>query len=193
MPQNKITLMLENERHVSVVYIAFSLLVVLFLSSCSDTQNLVRLSDSPPNEFAVIRKEPLVLPPNFNLRPPSDKKIDLSEDSSVKAKRVLTSSNLKNVELNAENLTDGDLSLLNDTGYKNTKSNIRELLETENEKIIQNMGRVDILVEKLVGSLKDDSEILDPSLEVKRNQERIATGRSVSKAQQPVTIRKINN
>lgn len=171
---------------------AFSILVNL--SACSDNSNLIRISEKPPDEFAVIRKEPLVIPPNFNLRPPGQSKKPTSDNASDKAKNVLTDSTAgkkRNGLPAPEKLSAGDVILLKKTGYNEKKSGIREVLVTENSQILQNKGRVEILVERLVGD-RNDKEVLDPVLEVKRSQEIMATGENLVKSQQPVIIRRIS-
>lgn len=47
-------------------------LVVLGLSACADTSvgDVLGLEKSPPDEFAVVSRAPLSLPPDFGLRPP---------------------------------------------------------------------------------------------------------------------------
>src|SRR3569833_1981123 len=40
------------------------------LSGCSMVRNMAGLQKKSPDEFAVTTKAPLVIPPDFNLRPP---------------------------------------------------------------------------------------------------------------------------
>jgi hypothetical protein len=47
------------------------LMALLSLSSCDDTKRALGIDKSIPDEFAVVRRAPLVMPPNFNLRPPA--------------------------------------------------------------------------------------------------------------------------
>lgn len=43
---------------------------VLSLSACSDTREALGLTNTPPDEFAVVDHPPLSLPPDYALRPP---------------------------------------------------------------------------------------------------------------------------
>ena len=54
-----------------LIKLSFLLLILLFVSSCSDSAKTINFKSESPDEFAILRKEPLVMPPNFNLRPPS--------------------------------------------------------------------------------------------------------------------------
>lgn len=40
------------------------------LIGCQDIRDAAGVTKSPPDEFAVVTKAPLVIPPDFNLRPP---------------------------------------------------------------------------------------------------------------------------
>ncbi|PPR79114.1 MAG: hypothetical protein CFH01_00615 [Alphaproteobacteria bacterium MarineAlpha2_Bin1] len=167
-------------------------LILFFFSSCSNTDNLIKLSEIPPDEFSVVRKDPLEIPPNFNLRPPGKSKKTGSINSSEKAKDVLSDliSNKQEKIISNEYLTKGDVMLLENTGFKETKTNIREVLITENSLALQHKGRIEVLIEKLVGN-ESDANILDPEKEVRRNQEKLATGENFVKSQKPVIIRRI--
>jgi len=43
---------------------------ILILSGCSSTSRALGLKKSTPNEFNILTKAPLVIPPEYNLRPP---------------------------------------------------------------------------------------------------------------------------
>ena len=50
---------------------ALSLTAATFLAGCGGFSEALGLSRSSPDEFTVLTKQPLVVPPNVNLRPPS--------------------------------------------------------------------------------------------------------------------------
>src|SRR5256885_6735423 len=43
--------------------------LMLSLSSCESIRNFVA-GKEPPDEFAVVTKAPLIIPPDYNLKPP---------------------------------------------------------------------------------------------------------------------------
>src|SRR5476649_1320188 len=45
--------------------------VLLALSACDTLRREAGLTKQAPDEFAVVTKAPLIIPPNFNLRPPA--------------------------------------------------------------------------------------------------------------------------
>ena len=50
--------------------VAVVCLVTLSLTACQAARDAVGLNRRAPDEFTVLKKPPLVLPPDFNLRPP---------------------------------------------------------------------------------------------------------------------------
>jgi len=45
-------------------------LTSIALSGCNQTKQVFGMNKNPPNEFAVMERAPLEVPPEFNLRPP---------------------------------------------------------------------------------------------------------------------------
>jgi hypothetical protein len=52
-------------------HIALAAAALLALSGCDDTKRALGIDKSIPDEFAVVRRAPLVMPPDYNLRPPA--------------------------------------------------------------------------------------------------------------------------
>ncbi|MBK5955442.1 hypothetical protein CCR92_15760, partial [Rhodospirillum rubrum] len=50
--------------------VAAALLAPLALSGCSNAKKSLGLDRQPPDEFKVVTRAPLAMPPDFNLRPP---------------------------------------------------------------------------------------------------------------------------
>ena len=46
------------------------LISFLALSGCSDAKEQLGLTRSAPDEFAVVKRAPLAMPPDYTLRPP---------------------------------------------------------------------------------------------------------------------------
>lgn len=49
---------------------AVSVIASLTLGACSQLSKLAGSQKNPPDEFKIVNKPPLVMPPDFNLRPP---------------------------------------------------------------------------------------------------------------------------
>mgnify|MGYP005856229123 CR=1 FL=1 len=65
--------------------IPLSVLIVaglgLALAGCSGLGQALGLSKRPPDEFEVVAKQPLTVPPDFNLRPPADEELSLKDQN----------------------------------------------------------------------------------------------------------------
>jgi hypothetical protein len=65
----------------------------LILGSCSDVRDRLGIDPEVPDEFTVLERAPLYIPPNFPLRPPlneGDASATPALSASDEAKRVLT-------------------------------------------------------------------------------------------------------
>lgn len=54
-----------------VAYLAALAALAFGLAGCESFQKAAGLTKSPPDEFAVVTKAPLIIPPDYNLKPPS--------------------------------------------------------------------------------------------------------------------------
>jgi hypothetical protein len=71
------------------VIVAF--LCVGLLSACSEARKTLGLDHAAPDEFRVVSRAPLVMPPDFNLRPPApgSANLGLTSPSSRAADAIL--------------------------------------------------------------------------------------------------------
>jgi len=53
----------------------------LTLAGCSGLGDALGLSKRPPDEFEVVAKKPLAVPPDFNLRPPAEEELSLMDQN----------------------------------------------------------------------------------------------------------------
>ena len=142
------------------------LLNFLFLCSCSGVKEKVGMIKTPPDEFQVYEKKPLVVPPNFELRPPLDK--DLTLDKAENEDIIF-----KNEDNISESLTIEDEVLLISIGEQDIDKNIRQVINDEN-----NISEIDkTLLDKILNfepilEVKtEESDELDPIAEKKRIQQ----------------------
>ena len=55
----------------SLAVATIATMTVVALGGCGDTKRALGIDKSIPDEFAVVRRAPLVMPPDYNLRPPA--------------------------------------------------------------------------------------------------------------------------
>ena len=66
-----------------------TLLLVLSLSSCTSIKKTLGLEKDVPNEFLIEKRDPLTLPPGYNILPPdSNAKINKNKESSSSLKTI---------------------------------------------------------------------------------------------------------
>ena len=98
--------------------------IVFLLYGCGEVKEKIGLIKKAPDEFQVYESKPLSVPPNFELRPPSAGAIGSEDDN----KDILFSDK----DETDEKLTLSDEILLIEVGEKETKANIRKIINDEN-------------------------------------------------------------
>lgn len=97
------------------------------LGGCAGLGKALGSGKNPPDEFAIATKAPLVVPPDYSLRPPRPGEVRPQEQSaSDRARQVLLG------DESAAPPTVGEQILLRRTGALAADSGIRELLAVEN-------------------------------------------------------------
>ena len=171
----------------------FFLFLLFLLTCCADSQNAFRMSAESPDEFAVIRKEPLTLPPDFNLRPPGeDQTSRTSKFSSEKAKSTIVSieASGSSREIKKMVISKGEEAFLQQSGVKLHNSSIRKILQEENTQIATfSNDFIDRLVSRVTGTRNNDN-VLKPGVEQKRIQAKLSVDGTGVQGQEPVIIRR---
>jgi hypothetical protein len=62
--------------------------VALSLIGCESIREAAGVTKEPPDEFAVVTKSPLVIPPDFNLRPPKPGAAPTNQASPTEAAQI---------------------------------------------------------------------------------------------------------
>ena len=147
------------------------LLVAIALSACSGVRDQLGLNRQAPDEFTVVRKAPLSLPPNFNLRPPTpgSPAADRSPPATELARRALTGDRAGPQPDAPQSV--GEQALLRQAGTNRAEPDIREVLLAETTQLRQ---RDDALVNRLIfwrDPGAEDEDVLDPTAESRRLRE----------------------
>lgn len=97
------------------------------LSGCAGVGKALGGGKNPPDEFAIATKAPLVVPPDYALRPPKPGESRPQELSpSERAQQVLLG------DRSASPPTGGEQALLSQAGATTADPNIRAVLDAEN-------------------------------------------------------------
>ncbi|MBL4720106.1 MAG: DUF3035 domain-containing protein [Alphaproteobacteria bacterium] len=193
--------------------LALSLILAGALSGCgkdSRVGSILGFEKSAPDEFAVVKRAPLALPPDYGLRPPQigaqrpqavsardDAKGSLlsSEGRSSKPKSSLRRTVRERARTQQQGRSGSEVALLKQSGALGVDPSIRQTVNQESAGAIDSdsSGLVDKLLfwkdSKSSGN-KVDSTIIDPKGEARRIQENAALGKPANSGRTPVIRRK---
>ena len=118
------------------VLLAASGLAVL-LAGCSSSSDVVGTGKDAPDEFAIVTKQPLIIPPDFNLHPPrpgSPPTNQLSPTDTAQAALFSDDPNQAASNIHGS-YSDGEKQLLARAGAANATDSIRQLIAADNKNL----------------------------------------------------------
>ena len=104
------------------------------LSGCDSLRREAGLTKQSPDEFAVVTKAPLIIPPDFNLHPPAPGAPPLNQEGPTDTAQtaLFNSSDPQTVAAGmGGNLTLGERMLLANAGVQNADPSIRAELQAD--------------------------------------------------------------
>jgi len=160
--------------------------VAVSAGGCSSLKRAMGLEKVSPDEFAIVTKAPLVIPPDYNLRPPQPGAVrNELEDPQVAAQNALFGPEATPV---ADGIvTAGEYSLLDNTGAADADPQIRTILVSEASSLTQkDRGFTDRLL-FWSGNRPSgyDRTVVDAAAESDRIRNNEATGRPVTTGETP--------
>lgn len=178
---------------------AFSVL----LSGCGGLADTLGLGRNAPDEFAVVERPPLAIPPGFDLRPPKPgaprpQNVNLSErvattmyGSEAHFGNVTQRDALGAPLLGAgqtSSASEAEKALLASAGADKVEPGIRDLVDRD---AAQRISGNDHLVDSLLWWRKEQPSgtLVDPAAEAARIKEAAAKGQPLNKGQTPVIER----
>jgi Protein of unknown function (DUF3035) len=172
-----------------------ALVTALALGACQDTRRAIGLEKAPPDEFSVVSRAPLSLPPDFQLRPPRPGAQRPQENTvQQQARQNIFRAGQTAADRDAGNLVAGnrspaELALLRQAGAGESQPNIRQ---TVNAEASAEMAADDTLVSKILFWRKPEppGTVVDATRETQRLRENVALGRAASEGETPIIQRK---
>ncbi len=173
------------------------LALVFGLSACGNfegVKNQLGMNKQPPDEFRVVARAPLSLPPDFTLRPPQPGVARPQEGTATQQARTAVFRADEGQEPSLDEAmpddgrTRGERALLRSAGADKIDPDIRTTVEQETEEInVANEDFIDNLV--FWREAEKPGEVIDAEAEAARLRENAALGRAVTTGQTP-TIRR---
>lgn len=99
----------------------------LILSGCASASRTLGITKDAPNEFNILTNAPLIVPPEYNLRPPSPGESNLDDNYSERAAREALLGNVDPAEP-----SEGELVLLSRAGVGRADQEIRMKIDGQN-------------------------------------------------------------
>jgi hypothetical protein len=108
--------------------------LALSLAACDSIREAVGSNKAPPDEFTVVTKSPLIIPPDYNLRPPKPGAPPLNQVSPTEsAQAALYADDPKAVaSAISGNYSEGEKLLLAQTGAASATDSIRQQIAADN-------------------------------------------------------------
>jgi Protein of unknown function (DUF3035) len=147
------------------------------LAACSGVKDDLGLGKQAPDEFTIVTKAPLILPPDFTLRPPEPGAPRPVENQPTQMARtaLVTSGAGAQLGNNATSASSGETSILNQAGAAGASSEIRSTIDRENALLAE---EEDTFINSIMFWKKDEPKgtIVDAKAESKRLQDNAAQG-----------------
>lgn len=162
---------------------------MLALAGCSSAADALGLGRNAPDEFAVVDRAPLSLPPDYELRPPKPGAPRPQEvRTPEKAGNVLFGSNSTKTFLTRDAdqaaASDSEKALLQAAGTTKAEAGIRDTLDRE---AAQKVSGSPYLLEELLWWRRDASgTTVDAAAEAERLKEAKEKGESVTAGPSPI-------
>jgi hypothetical protein len=168
-----------------------ALLAGLALSGCGDTRKALGFDKAPPDEFRVVSRAPLSLPPDYALRPPQPGASRPQEQGSAgQARQALLGAGAAPARPAAPaGASAGESALLAKVGTPRNDPRIRELVDRESVALAE-ADRT--FFDRLVFWQKppEPGTVVDPQREAQRLRENQALGRTVTDGDTPIIRRR---
>lgn len=134
------------------------------LSACTQTTKALGLKKSAPNEFNILTKAPLVVPPEYNLRPPQIGTSSAENNYSQKSAREALLGDIDEAEP-----TRGEVVLMSKAGVGRANQEIR--LEIDGVNSVERKSKSfsdQVLFWRDGKVIQPDGSPMDPEVEARR-------------------------
>lgn len=161
----------------------------LALGACSSAKETLGLTKKSPDEFKVLKRAPLALPPDYALRPPRPGAARPQEqNTSQLAAQTIFGFTVPD----APSGSNSGETLLQKAGAGQANPNIRNELDTKVEELNETSKKKSV-AERLLGiggignsHPDNDASIIDPVRESERLKKNAAEGKNVNDGETPV-------
>lgn len=192
------TLRLDRRYAGRILCLAIGMLAV---AGCSDARRTLGLERIPPDEFTVVSRAPLSIPPEFNLRPPRpgaprpqegtvrDQAAAAVFGAGTEASSGAASADFQLGSASATTVSPGEAALLAQAGAEQANPEIRQIVDRESTALaVADRTFIDRLI--FWQDQPPPGTVVDARLESQRLRENAALGQPVTEGETPIIVRK---
>ncbi len=168
--------------------------IALVLTGCEAARESFGFTKEAPDEFSVVTRAPLVVPPDFGLRPPQPGAPRPQEKPVVeKARETVLGKAAANQQVasadGAQTLSDGERALLTEAHALNVDPSIRHTVDRESSLLADADHD---FIDKLIFWQKAEppGEVVDPAKESQRIRQAVAMGEPPTQGETPTIKRR---
>lgn len=174
-----------NIKRLGLIATAFA---ALALGGCDTTRSMLGLEKTVPDEFKVVSRAPLSLPPDYSLRPPAPGATRPQEQGGTqRALSAITGGAATQVP--ARGSSSGETAFLSHAGADRADPAIRNELERDNSSLAS--ADVTFLDRVMFWRKPEDrSPVVDAGREAQRLRENAALGRPTNEGDTPTITRR---
>lgn len=160
--------------------------VVIGLGACGNVKEQFGLTKQSPDEFRVVTRAPLTLPPDASLRPPRPGEARPQEGTTMKQARAsVFGIDAQPQQATGSGQSVGEMALLKRAGADEAKPEIRSMVNEETRSLVKaDEGLIDQVMFWKEPRLPRAS-VVDPEGEARRLREAAATGAPPNKGVTP--------
>lgn len=163
-------------------YILWVLCAVFMLSACEGTKETLGLNRQSPDEFAVVKRAPLALPPNYALRPPNPGAPRPQEQAAADQAKAAMFGQTPSID---RTLSRGESVLLQRVGTDTIDPEIRRKVDAETATRVDKNKPI---VDKILSIGRADTtpaSVVDPVAEAERLKSNREAGQPLSEGETP--------
>jgi Protein of unknown function (DUF3035) len=175
------------------------LVLIAPLGACSGAlsglKSTLGLEKQAPDEFGVVARAPLSLPPDYGLRPPKAGALRPQDTTPTAAARNTVfhagekDGGTASLPVAQEGRTVGEVALLQQAGAGSADPNIRRIVSQENSRLLEADRD---LIDRLIFWRKPEPPgiVVDPAKEAQRLRQNLADGKPTTEGETPIIERK---
>ncbi len=166
-------------------HIAILACLVLVLSGCSQVREELGLNRNSPDEFTVVKRAPLTMPPGYNLFPPGEVTNDAAVERTSDEAKVAVFGSTSETKSTPD---DSEQAFLQKIGADEADSSIRSKIDRENGYVtLEKQSTIEKLFKR---TSPEDAVIVDPEKESERLRENVESGRPITSGEVPTIEKK---